>query len=79
MNPKRCPLCQKENHCAISAGKPAKQCWCMKDLKKPSVNTPAVLMLIPEADTSCYCEPCLEKVKASEQAHQGPLFPSART
>ncbi|WP_081869646.1 cysteine-rich CWC family protein [Endozoicomonas numazuensis] len=72
MNPKRCPLCQQENHCAISAGKPAEQCWCMEDVKTSSLDQPAVLMPVPEADTTCYCQPCLEKVKKNGQL-QKPL------
>ncbi|MGI9280934.1 MAG: cysteine-rich CWC family protein [Endozoicomonas sp.] len=66
MNPKLCPLCQQENLCAISSGKPADQCWCMEDLQKPFPDTPSVLMPVPKADATCYCQSCLEKMKKNK-------------
>ncbi|WP_079253787.1 cysteine-rich CWC family protein [Endozoicomonas arenosclerae] len=67
MNPKLCPLCQKQNLCAISAGKPAEQCWCMEELKVPVSDTPRVLLPIPETATACYCQSCLEQIKKKQQ------------
>ncbi|MFT7406034.1 cysteine-rich CWC family protein [Zhongshania sp.] len=28
-DPKRCPLCEQDNQCAVAAGNKPSNCWCM--------------------------------------------------
>jgi hypothetical protein len=51
----KCPLCTKENHCAIAQGEEPETCWCMKEtipqqlLEKASVAT-----------DQCICQKCVD-------------------
>ncbi|TFI48852.1 hypothetical protein E4O93_05615, partial [Diaphorobacter sp. DS2] len=48
----RCPLCGQSNGCAVAAGLPAQQCWCMHE----SVSRDALARLPAEArGRACIC------------------------
>lgn len=51
----RCPLCGRNNECAIAAGRPAESCWCMT-----SNIDPDVLASIPDEAQGkvCICADC---------------------
>ena len=51
----RCPLCNAENHCAISAGESLQSCWC-----QTAVVAPEALASLPEAERGvrCICPAC---------------------
>lgn len=53
-----CPLCKKENGCAVASGADASSCWCMQT-KVPK----ELLEKIPQQDRgrSCVCQSCIEK------------------
>lgn len=55
-----CPICKKENKCAVVMGTDPKKCWCM-DIKVPK----GLLELIPDEDRgkSCVCKSCIEAYK----------------
>ncbi|MEG1101240.1 MAG: cysteine-rich CWC family protein [Comamonas sp.] len=50
-----CPLCGQTNQCAVAAGLPAEDCWCMQTRIAPQV-----LERIPAAQRrqSCVCPAC---------------------
>ncbi|WP_432757884.1 cysteine-rich CWC family protein [Spongiibacter taiwanensis] len=50
-----CPLCQGQNHCAIAAGLPAGNCWCMDTPISPAAREAAHLH--GEGDR-CLCSRC---------------------
>ncbi|HCU65940.1 MAG TPA: hypothetical protein DF774_09295 [Rheinheimera sp.] len=53
-----CPGCGKENLCAVSAGEPAENCWC---LRLPfGLAEQAGL----QATEFCYCQACLTTLAA---------------
>lgn len=56
MDPRRCPLCGRENRCGEAEGG-AGRCWCF-DLKVP----PALLARVPEAlrGKACVCRECVQ-------------------
>lgn len=60
MDKRICPICGKENNCAIANGKNPEECWCM------NVSFPKeVFENIPDdkKDKSCVCLDCLNKIK----------------
>ncbi|WP_083189096.1 cysteine-rich CWC family protein [Paenibacillus sp. KS1] len=65
IDPKICPLCGNENHCAYQAGRPHQECWCMT-LSVPQ----ALLEKIPQElrRKACVCEQC---VRAFLQSTKG--------
>ncbi|WP_419833885.1 cysteine-rich CWC family protein [Endozoicomonas atrinae] len=58
-----CPGCGQPNQCASSKGEPPESCWCMKPLQSEDKLEAPVLLPVPKAVTSCYCERCLEKIQ----------------
>lgn len=61
-NPTLCPLCQQANQCAMAAGLPAQDCWCMR--------TPIAaeaLARIPDAQRgqACVCARCGQNLPLS--------------
>lgn len=52
---RHCPLCGRSNQCAVSAGTPAEDCWCMT-----ASIAPEALAKIPEGTRgqSCLCPAC---------------------
>ncbi|WP_419465876.1 cysteine-rich CWC family protein [Bacillus spongiae] len=50
----KCPLCNKDNHCAINEGKKAETCWCMK------VSISKELLQSIGHRNQCICYECLE-------------------
>ncbi len=52
----KCPICGKDNDCAISHGKDPRTCWCHGvEFPKKRLNF-----------TSCICKECVEKLKRDE-------------
>jgi hypothetical protein len=53
-----CPLCGKENNCAMATGADPHSCWCMS-LKVPE----ELLERIPKEirGKACVCKECVEK------------------
>ncbi|SFE25565.1 cysteine-rich CWC family protein [Paracidovorax konjaci] len=51
----RCPVCGRANTCAMAAGLPPRDCWCM-DVQVP----PQALARIPpgQRDRACLCPAC---------------------
>ena len=49
----KCPICGRENNCAVANGKDPRECWCM------SIEFPKSL---PKTHT-CICEECIEKFR----------------
>lgn len=60
-----CPICGKENNCALVKGKPHSECWC-NTTKVPK----SLLDKVPEEQKklSCICKECVlrETMKISE-------------
>ncbi|GKS87365.1 cysteine-rich CWC family protein [Acidovorax sp. SUPP1855] len=55
LDPSRCPLCGGRNQCAIEAGTPAADCWCMV----AAVSAQALAQLAPgQRGTACLCPRC---------------------
>lgn len=52
-----CPICKKENNCAIEKGLPPYHCWCM-NIKIPE----DIQKEIEHYDDGCICKFCLEKL-----------------
>ncbi|MCT9810598.1 cysteine-rich CWC family protein [Acidovorax sp. Be4] len=50
-----CPLCGRSNQCAVSAGTPAEDCWCMT-----ATISPSALAQLPDSarGQSCLCPAC---------------------
>ncbi|SFM21312.1 cysteine-rich CWC family protein [Marinobacter zhejiangensis] len=56
-----CPLCGKENHCAVSLGEPPEHCWCFA----PDIQfTEAMKALVPadKRGRSCICADCVSRL-----------------
>lgn len=55
INTSQCPLCQKDNLCAVDSSTP---CWCVKSEIKHEL-----LAKIPQqlAGKSCICKKCIDK------------------
>ena len=58
----KCPLCGKENHCALEieklTGEPQPLCWCVgQEFPKE------LLEKVPEQRMACICLHCLNKSK----------------
>lgn len=59
----RCPLCGQANQCAMAAGLPAQDCWCMR----APVSREALARLAPaQRGRTCICPLC-----ARETAPEG--------
>ncbi|BAJ03707.1 cysteine-rich CWC family protein [Shewanella violacea] len=58
-NDSTCPLCQRQNACAVIQAKSISECWCSQ------VTFPAKEKLRQELLnlTSCICQACIEKLK----------------
>ncbi|WCM87959.1 cysteine-rich CWC family protein [Acidovorax sp. NCPPB 3576] len=70
-DPSRCPLCGGRNQCAIEAGAPAADCWCMA----APVSTQALARLAPEQrGGACLCPQCAAGTGAARQG-AGPMAP----
>ncbi|WP_150276001.1 cysteine-rich CWC family protein [Paenibacillus tepidiphilus] len=52
-----CPVCGKDNGCALAHGNPADTCWCMS-FSVPRETLEQIKQLYPEA--SCICRDCLQ-------------------
>jgi hypothetical protein len=61
-----CPLCGKNNQCAMTTGEDPASCWCITT----NIN-PDSLAKIPESqrNKSCLCLQCAQRVE--EQAYEG--------
>ncbi|WP_284409431.1 cysteine-rich CWC family protein [Acidovorax sp. SUPP3334] len=61
-DPSRCPLCGQRNACAITAGAPAADCWCMAAPVSPE----ALARLAPaQRGVACLCPACAAGPSAS--------------
>jgi hypothetical protein len=49
-----CPRCGADNRCALTAGLPIEQCWCIQG--------PATLPPPADPAASCFCARCLREV-----------------
>ena len=51
----KCPLCGGDNQCAVAAGEPAENCWCMT-----ATISEAALEALPaeERGVRCICPAC---------------------
>lgn len=58
-----CPLCGRDNRCAVQAGLPPASCWCMK-AGFPS----GLLELVPpeRRRKACICQDCLERFNSGQ-------------
>ncbi|THF77280.1 cysteine-rich CWC family protein [Cohnella fermenti] len=55
IDPSVCPLCGKENGCAMAAGRAPESCWCFA----ASLSADALGRIPPEAKgQSCLCREC---------------------
>ncbi len=57
----RCPLCGRQNQCAVEAGKDPRSCWCMAtDIRFSD----ALLNTVPEPlrGQACICEACARRL-----------------
>ncbi|NRD72360.1 cysteine-rich CWC family protein [Shewanella sp. VB17] len=54
-----CPLCQKENNCAVSVGEQIDTCWCKAVVFPPKSS---LIEIQPDAN-ACICSNCLDKIK----------------
>ncbi|WP_034387413.1 cysteine-rich CWC family protein [Comamonas composti] len=64
----RCPLCGQANQCAIMAGLPAQDCWCMHT----PVSRAALQRLAPaQRGQRCICPACARPL--APQAGPAPL------
>ncbi|MEX1664938.1 cysteine-rich CWC family protein [Zhongshania arctica] len=54
-DPKRCPLCEQDNQCAVAAGNESSNCWCMAvkidQQAKNRANT-------GDCEKRCLCQQC---------------------
>ncbi|PLR67167.1 cysteine-rich CWC family protein [Bacillus sp. UMB0893] len=56
----KCPLCDRNNNCAISKGEKPESCWCMKVY----VSTKLFENISLEKDR-CFCRECIERADDS--------------
>lgn len=54
-----CPICGKDNECAIANGKNPNKCWCMNFNIKPEVLN---IIKTKYKDKACICKNCLEEI-----------------
>ncbi|GAA6118757.1 cysteine-rich CWC family protein [Acidovorax sp. FG27] len=68
-DPSRCPLCGQANRCAIEAGQPAADCWCMA----ASV-APQALSAVPpdQIGRACLCPACAAGTEAPDALPPSP-------
>ena len=54
---KKCPLCNKENLCAVSLGKSIAECWCNSN----EIKLIDIKKVLSKAETKeqCICQQCL--------------------
>ncbi|MBN3554569.1 cysteine-rich CWC family protein [Fictibacillus nanhaiensis] len=50
-----CPLCKRDNACAISNGKNPESCWCM------NVQIPSQLLECASNRETCICQTCVDE------------------
>ncbi|WP_092940913.1 cysteine-rich CWC family protein [Paracidovorax wautersii] len=64
LDPTRCPVCGQRNQCAVEAGRPAAECWCMQ-----APMDPAALAAIPPAaiGLACLCPQCAAGAQAASE------------
>jgi hypothetical protein len=64
VNPKRCPICNKNNQCGNELGKST--CWCSAESFPEEIFT-----LLPEdkLHKACICKVCLEKIAKQISVH----------
>ncbi|MCL1142287.1 cysteine-rich CWC family protein [Shewanella gaetbuli] len=64
-----CPICQKTNQCAISAGAAPSSCWCMQSEVSITTIIRQYLSVNPEltaslaAQQQCICASCLSHIQ----------------
>ncbi|MGD9773839.1 cysteine-rich CWC family protein [Diaphorobacter sp.] len=69
----RCPLCHQPNQCAIAAGRPAQECWCMHE----DVCAQALERLPQQArEPSCICPHCAREPSPAHGASTPPGAPT---
>ncbi|MCL1046724.1 cysteine-rich CWC family protein [Shewanella electrodiphila] len=54
-----CPVCLKENHCAVSAGLAIDQCWCLVQSAEKKIDSTVLSTLSGKA---CVCQACYIKL-----------------
>lgn len=61
----RCPLCGRENTCAVAQGQDPSSCWCIQAPTFP----PELLERVPPPlrDVACICRECLEAAEGQRQ------------
>lgn len=52
-----CPICGKDNKCAVDSGRPAHTCWCTS---KPLLSAEAAEKLAILSYGTCVCEDCYD-------------------
>ncbi|MFC1520617.1 cysteine-rich CWC family protein [Pseudomonadota bacterium] len=57
--PLACPVCQQVNQCAVSAGKPIEDCWCLSASVKAVISDKLRTELKGKA---CVCQSCYQKL-----------------
>ncbi|SDE18479.1 Cysteine-rich CWC [Paracidovorax valerianellae] len=71
VDPSRCPLCGLRNGCAIEAGAPAADCWCMAAPVSPE----ALARLAPaQRGIACLCPACAAGTSVSSHG-DAPVAP----
>lgn len=56
IDPRRCPICRRDNHCAAAEGRAA--CWCFAR----SISRDVLERIPPQArDKACICPDCAEE------------------
>ncbi|WP_081497269.1 cysteine-rich CWC family protein [Acidovorax sp. CF316] len=68
-SPSRCPLCGQPNQCAVAAGLPAQECWCMS-----TPVSPVALARLPaeQRGLACICPECARAPVGSAAANGTP-------
>ncbi len=59
VEPLVCPVCQQVNQCAVSAGKPIEDCWCLSASAKAVISDKLRDQLRGKA---CVCQSCYQKL-----------------
>ncbi|WP_081679605.1 cysteine-rich CWC family protein [Acidovorax sp. JHL-9] len=68
-SPSVCSLCGQPNQCAVAAGLPAQDCWCMH-----TPVSPAALACLPveQRGLTCICPQCARAPVGSTEMPQAP-------
>ncbi|WP_083698134.1 cysteine-rich CWC family protein [Shewanella sp. UCD-KL21] len=59
IEPLVCPVCQQVNQCAVSAGQPIEDCWCLSASAKAVISDKLRTELKGKA---CVCQSCYQKL-----------------